>query len=42
MDQSKRDKIGFTNFTIYLKQVRPLRKILFNFDNLIINELIDN
>jgi hypothetical protein len=37
MEQTKRDLLGFTNYTIYLKQVQPLRKILFGLDNLIIN-----
>lgn len=42
MDQEKRDAMNYSNYTIVLKQVKRLRTIIFNFDNLVINELIDN
>jgi hypothetical protein len=37
MDREKRNKLKFVNYTILLQQVRPLRKLLFSFDNLLIN-----
>jgi hypothetical protein len=34
--------MNYNNYTILLQQMKPLRKILFGFDTLIINELLDN
>lgn len=42
MDTEKRNKMNYNNYTIFLHQMKPLRKIMFGFDNLIINELLDN
>jgi hypothetical protein len=42
MDRDKRIKMNYNNYTILLQQMKPLRKILFGFDTLIINELLDN
>ena len=37
MERDKRNKLNFVNYTILLQQVRPLRKLLFGFENLLIN-----
>lgn len=42
MKPEKRDKMNYNNVTIALKQVRPLRKFMYNFEILITNELLDN
>lgn len=42
MDREKRDSMHYDNYTIMLKQIKPMRKLLFGFDILIINELLAN
>lgn len=42
MDRNKRDKLDYDNYTIILKQVKPLRTLLLGLDTLLINELINN
>ena len=37
MDREKRDQLNYSNFTILLKKVKPMRSILFGFDNLLAN-----
>jgi hypothetical protein len=42
MDREKRNSLNFQNYTIMLRKVKPMRTILFNFDNLVANELVTN
>lgn len=42
MERSKRDRLNYDNYTIVLKQVKPMRTILLGLDVLLINELIAN
>lgn len=42
MNHDKRAQLKYSNLTFSLKQVQNLRKIIFNFDVLIINEILDN
>ena len=42
MDRQKRNEMNYDNMTIMLKQTKPMRSIMFNFDNLIANEILDN
>lgn len=41
MPPDKRAKLSYTNLTFSLQKVQTLRKFLFGFDVLIINELLD-
>lgn len=42
MNHDKKAQLKYNNLTFSLKQVQNLRKIIFNFDILIINEILDN
>lgn len=42
MNHDKRALLKYSNLTFSLKQVQNLRKIIFNFDILIINEILNN
>lgn len=42
MNHDKKAQLKYNNITFSLKQVQNLRKIIFNFDILIINEILDN
>ena len=37
MDRQKRNEMNYENITLMLKQTKPIRSIMFNFDNLIAN-----
>jgi len=42
MDKDKREQFAYDNYTVMLKQTKPMRSIIFGFDILIANEILNN